>query len=209
MPLKAERNPVIIGSTNQCRSKGKNVTDKAKIRTEMRKLRKELPPEIRTENCSRICTNLYSLPAWQAAESIYIYLSLPDEVDTMEIWKEAIRCGKRVAAPKVQGKHMDFFWLNGETDVQTGAFGISEPAGSEMASDPFPLILVPGLAFSKDGNRCGYGGGYYDRYLGSHSGYTTVGLCHGFQIIPDCCPASHDLPVDYLITETGILKCRP
>lgn len=185
-----------------------NVTEKADIRTRMRKRRKELPPEIRTENCRKICSYLFSLPVWQTAESIYLYLSLPDEIDTSEIWKEAVRCGKRVAAPKVLGKTMDFFWLDPETVLETGAFGISEPAGAETAADPSSLILVPGLAFSEDGHRCGYGGGYYDRYLSTHPGHTAVGLCHAFQIVPDCFPSPHDLPVDYIITESGILSCR-
>ncbi|MBR2782482.1 MAG: 5-formyltetrahydrofolate cyclo-ligase [Oscillospiraceae bacterium] len=184
------------------------MTEKTVIRTRMRKLRKEISPEIRAENCRKICTNLFSLPVWQTAESIYLYLSLPDEIDTSEIWKEAVRSGKRVAAPKVHGKTMDFFWLDPETGLETGAFGISEPVGAEPALDPSALILVPGLAFSQDGNRCGYGGGYYDRYLSLHPGHTTIGLCYAFQIIPDCFPSPHDLPVDFIITESGILNCR-
>ncbi len=184
------------------------MTEKAAIRTRMRKLRKELTPEIRAEKCRRIRTHLYSLPAWQDAQSVYLYLSLPDEIDTSEIWKDAAGCGKRVAAPKVQGKSMDFFWLNGETDYETGAYGILEPVGAETAMDTASLILVPGLAFSEDGNRCGYGGGYYDRYLSTHPGHITVGLCYAFQIVPDCFPDPHDLPVDYIITESGIYKCK-
>ena len=131
---------------------------------------------------------------------MYLYLSLPGEVDTSPILARALADGKRVAAPKVRGQEMAFYWLEADTALEVGAFGVREPQGAAIADDETALVIVPGLAFSPLGFRCGYGGGFYDRYLAAHPEHPTVGLCFDFQLTNELEPEAHDVPVDIVLT---------
>ncbi|MEI3090074.1 MAG: 5-formyltetrahydrofolate cyclo-ligase [Oscillospiraceae bacterium] len=102
-------------------------------------------------------------------KSIYGYMSYNQEVRTMPILRQAQADGKRVAVPKVYGDEMKFLWLDDLNRTVSGAYSIPEPVGDEPeAADETALILMPGLAFDPAGHRCGYGGGFYDKYLAAH-----------------------------------------
>ena len=79
------------------------------------------------------------------------------------------------------------------------AFYAEPIADGPVADDPRALILMPGLAFDREGGRMGYGGGFYDRYLADHPGHPTVALCYGFQLLPHVEMADHDIPVDAVL----------
>ena len=105
----------------------------------------------------------------QAAKSLYGYLSYNQEVRTIPIMRQAQADGKRVAVPKVYGDTMKFLWLDDLNAVAPGAYNIPEPIADEPeADDETALVLMPGLAFDPEGHRCGYGGGFYDKYLAAH-----------------------------------------
>lgn len=97
-----------------------------------------------------------------------------------------------------------------ERDVATGHYGIAEPLDSLPAQEPAaaPLWLVPGLCFSRDGRRLGHGKGYYDRMLGRWPG-VSYGIARECQLVPDIPCAEHDVSVDYLVTESHFMECRP
>ncbi len=109
--------------------------------------------------------------------------------------------------PKVVGQEMIFLRPDG---FVTGAFGIQEPSD---LSEPVSLsvvrgLLVPGLAFNRNGNRLGRGKGFYDKTLSFYEG-VKVGVCFDFQISSDPLPIeSHDLQMEYLLTESGLIDCR-
>ena len=112
----------------------------------------------------------------------------------------AYASGKHVAVPKVQGEIMHFYEITALSDCVPGAFGILEPAGEEKDRIATPgFMLVPGLAFDKNGNRLGYGGGFYDKYLASHEEIITAALGYDFQIVEKVPSESHDRRMDYLI----------
>lgn len=176
--------------------------DKKALRAQI-KARKRAMSEAQIEQASQgLAAQLFAHPAYQNARSIYGYLSYNQEVRTMPILEQAQRDGKRVAAPKVLGGQMVFLWLDDLSAVAPGYCGIPEPtANGPEADDETALVLMPGLAFDSTGRRCGYGGGFYDQYLASHTSHTTLALCYGFQLLDHVDAASHDVPVDYVLSQ--------
>ena len=152
------------------------------------------------QTSEKLAGQLFDHPAYRQAAAIYGYLSYNQEVRTMPILEQAQRDGKRVAVPKVIGDEMIFIWLDDLTRVSGGYCGIPEPVDNgPEALDETALVLMPGLAFDPNGGRCGYGGGFYDKYLEQHPGHPTLALCYGFQMFPKLDMADHDIPVDTVL----------
>ena len=144
-------------------------------------------------------------PFYQEAKVIATYLSFPHEFQTQELIEQALRDCKKVLIPKTYPKgRMDFVVYDPQQLVKT-SFGLLEPQGDLEVVDvsQIDLIHVPGLAFTMEGYRIGYGGGYYDRYLEHFTGNTlsTVYPCQ----IRDFIPEDHDIPVqEVLIDERNL-----
>ncbi|MBO2527498.1 MAG: 5-formyltetrahydrofolate cyclo-ligase [Clostridiales bacterium] len=146
-----------------------------------------------------LAQQLFAHPLYCAAKTLYVYLSANQEVRTDTIIRQARKDGKRVAVPKVFGKELRFFYLDEDTRLETGSFGIAEPVDGQEADDRTALVLLPGLAFDRDGHRIGYGGGYYDRFLARQPHHPTVALCYGFQLLDRLPTESHDIPADAVL----------
>lgn len=147
------------------------------------------------------------------ATVIYPYLAYNTEIITKPIIERAWSDGKRVAVPKVISDGvMEFYYIDGFSQIEIGYCGIPEPItdGLEVAADKDVLILMPGLAFDKELNRIGYGGGFYDRYLerGRASGvnFTKVSLAYDFQVFDKLEVEAHDEKIDVLITKDFIVN---
>ena len=144
-------------------------------------------------------------PSYQEAKVIATYLSFPHEFQTQELIDQALKDGKKVLIPKTYTKgRMDFMVYHPQQLVKT-SFGLLEPQGDleVVAASQIDLVHVPGLAFTTEGYRIGYGGGYYDRYLEHFSGHTlsTIYLCQVQQFMPE----NHDIPVqEVLIDERNL-----
>lgn len=176
--------------------------DKKELRARMRE-KKRAMTERQIEKTSRLlAAQLFAHPAYRDAKAVFGYLSYNQEVRTMPILEQAQRDGKRVAVPKVFGDEMRFIWLDDLSAVAPGAYNIPEPAADgPAADDETALVLMPGIAFDPEGHRCGYGGGFYDRYLAAHPHHPTLALCYGFQLLPKLCTEAHDLPVDFVLSQ--------
>ena len=172
------------------------------IRKEIFKRRKEAETTQIVEDSHAIFLALQSLPKFQQAEGIYLYIDCKNEVQTGEIMDEALRLGKRVAAPRVEGQEMVFYEIFSRDDLAPGYFGILEPKdGLPEAIAEEGLLLMPGVAFDKDCHRIGYGGGFYDRYLQKHSGFYKVAVAFEFQMFAEVPTEPTDIVPDLLITE--------
>lgn len=150
---------------------------------------------------------------FQRAQCIGLYAPLRQEVQTQQLWHTAVRQGKKVAYPCMQGEELMFHWAAEQraTQWQQGAFGVWEPVPQQA---PVPvtdldLLVVPGVAFDVTGSRCGYGKGYYDRLLANQlQRPLLIGLAYDGQIVP-CLPReSHDVAMDWLATESGLYRGR-
>ena len=144
-------------------------------------------------------------PFYQEAKVIATYLSFPHEFQTQELIEQALKDGKKVLIPKTYPKgRMEFVVYNPQQLVKT-SFGLLEPKGNLEVVDPsqIDLIHVPGLAFTREGYRIGYGGGYYDRYLEHFAGHTmsTIYPCQ----IQNFNSEDHDIPVQEVLIYEGNL----
>lgn len=180
-------------------------------------LRKEIGAKKRAMSENLIQAYSQSLTAqfletefYQKAQSLYVYLPYNQEVRTWDIIRRAWADGKKVAVPKVYGDTMKFLWLSSFESVAPGAWDIPEPTYDEPeADDETALILMPGLAFDREGHRMGYGGGFYDRYLEQHTNHSLVALCYPFQLLPHLKTETHDVPVQRVIAAKDHLKLVP
>ena len=159
------------------------------------------------QQSSLIAGKIFALPQFQDASCIYVYMDYNKEASTRPIIEEAWRLGKKVAAPKVFGEDMRYFYIHSYDDVAPGYFNIQEPDETrnlEEAADETALLLVPGVAFDKDRHRCGYGKGFYDRYLSRHTQHATVAMALDFQIVETVPSDVYDICPQMLITPTMI-----
>lgn len=155
---------------------------------------------------------MLGLPEYQQAECIAVYAPLHHETDTIMLVEAAFSAGKRVLYPAVCGNSMVLRQITALEHLSTGTFGILEPCanGVDHQADEADLIVVPGVAFDRDGHRVGYGKGFYDRFL-DHPQLKAclIGLCHDFQVVETLLPAeAHDIRLDLIVTDKRIICCR-
>lgn len=135
------------------------------------------------------------------AKTIYGYMPYNQEVRTVPMLEQAMKDGKQVAVPKVYGDTMRFILVTDLTAMEKSEFGIPEPiADGPVADDPNALVLMPGLAFTAKGDRMGYGGGFYDKFLAQEPAHPTVALCYDFQLVDSLPTEEYDIPVDLVLT---------
>lgn len=171
-------------------------TDKNALRRRLRVLKQAMTPAEIAEKSNALCTMVLSSPEFQAAKTIYGYLPFNQEVNTLPLLEAALAMGKQVALPKCYGSEMRFIHISDLSRVQASAFGAPEPAAdAPIARDQQALVIVPGLAFDRQGHRIGYGGGYYDRFLAAEPDHPTIALCYDFQLLDSLDPEPHDIPV--------------
>ena len=178
--------------------------NKSALRKAISARKKTLTAEEMEYASQALLEQLVEHPAYQEAESLYAYLSYNQEVRTDPIIRRALADGKRVAVPKVDDEEMKFLWLTEESLVSDGYKGIPEPEDGEEATDEGALVLMPGLLFDSMGNRMGYGGGFYDRFLAKEK-HPTLALCYDFQFVDYLETEAHDLPVDFVLHASTIL----
>lgn len=146
---------------------------------------------------------------FQKAKAILLYVSVRGEVDTHGIISAALDQGKRVLVPFVTKKDMNFSEITSMDDLSPGAFKIPEPISRKPVSlEEISLVIVPGVAFDKKGNRLGQGLGYYDKFLKSVRNAKFIALAYGFQIVGSVPASEKDVRIHKIITESGIIECE-
>ncbi len=182
---------------------------KDELRSKYRQLRTDIPIENRERFSQKICSTFINSNSFSYYDIIFCYSAKGSEVNVDLIAETALKIGKKVAFPLVLGDgKMEFRCVNSLSDLKDGTFGIKEPdPGCTLCSpgsNECTCVLVPALSFDKLGHRLGYGGGYYDRFLAEYSG-STVGIAYS-QCVCDALPnGKHDICVDVLITEGGVI----
>ena len=177
--------------------------DKKAIRREIGEKKRALTTREIEARSAVLAEKLYATEQYRRANALYVYLSFNQEVRTRPIIERAWADGKRVAVPKVIGSDMVFIWIDSfDALAPQGAYQIPEPIqNGPVADDPAALVLMPGLAFDTAGNRVGYGGGFYDRYLAAHPGHATVALCYDFQLFDQLDAEPHDFRAELVICD--------
>lgn len=182
---------------------------KKAIRSQMKEKLSELPKPLYESYSCQIASNLYQTAAWKDAEMIGITISRFPEVDTAPIIKKAWEAGKKVAVPKCYPKEkiLSFRILNDFSQLESVFYGLLEPAvekTTEAETKAIDLLIVPGLAFTNEGYRIGFGGGYYDRFLCHFSG-KTLSLAFPMQLVGQFPIDRHDIPVSKIITTDKVI----
>lgn len=178
---------------------------KAELRKQVLQEMKAISQEQKQAMDQALTDQFLKHPFYQEAKVIATYLSFPHEFQTQELIEQALKDGKKVLIPKTYPKgRMDFVVYDPQQLAKT-SFGLLEPQGDleVVAASQIDLIHVPGLAFTTEGYRIGYGGGYYDHYLKHITGHTlsTIYPCQ----IQDFSPENHDIPVqEVLIDERNL-----
>ena len=176
--------------------------DKKALRAEIKAKKRAMTEAQIAATSEALAQQLYAHPAYKEARSIFGYLSYNQEVRTMPMLEQAQKDGKRVAVPKVIGDTMIFIWLDDLSRIELGYCNIPEPIDNgPEAVDETALVMMPGLAFDPTGRRCGYGGGFYDRYLEQHPDHPTLAMCYGFQMFDELETDPHDIPVNYVLSQ--------
>lgn len=146
---------------------------------------------------------------YKDADEILIYASVRGETNTFGIIDAALKAGKKVSLPKsFNNGIMEFYYIDSVDDLVTGKYNIPEPHTTNKCSGDKGLMIMPGVAFDKHGNRCGYGAGYYDRYLNLHTSLKTAAICFSFQVYESIEHNSHDIKPDIIFTEKEIFYVR-
>lgn len=176
--------------------------DKKELRKQIRAAKKAVPFY---EKCSRsapIMRQVEELPQFQESQTILLYWSMEDEVQTHDFvnrwYKE-----KTLLLPCVDGNDLRLRQYTGPECMKEGEqFGIGEPTGPEYTTlDNVQMIIVPGVAFDRSGNRMGRGRGFYDRLLKSTPRAYKVGVAFNFQMVDHVPIEDFDVPMNAVIAE--------
>ena len=144
----------------------------------------------------KVINNIYV----ENSETILIYVSKDSEVDTINLIKYFLK-SKKVAVPKVNNNIIEFFYINSLDDLEEGSFHVLEPTTNEKVTNFNNVVCItPGICFSKEGYRIGYGKGYYDRFFSKHKVYA-IGLCYQECLINDNFNDNYDIKVNEVISE--------
>ena len=184
-------------------------TTKDDIRRRVRACKSVLSDEERALAAERVFDTVRSMAAYMVAHKVLMYHSLPDELSTRRfIDAFADDPDKEFYLPRVNGLDLEILPYN-RSHMHLGAFHIEEPDGDDTVDiSDIDLVIVPGVAYDRRGNRIGRGKGYYDRLL-ARSKAVTVGVCYDFQLVDDFEPDEHDIPVHFVVADRhGVIRGR-
>lgn len=179
---------------------------KKKLREKIRAQIRTFSPEEKERSDARIFRAVLSLPLYQRAKVIFVYVSLDWEIDTRALIQDALLGGKTVAVPKcLPGGRMEVYRLKDFHRLKAQTLGILEPeeGADKIAEERLELALIPCLSCTKDGIRLGQGGGYYDRFLAGKKRLFKLALCRESLLSKNLPCEAHDIRMDAVLTETA------
>ena len=174
---------------------------KTEVRRWIREQKKQLTEEEEIKAGIRCSERLFERPEWKKADTILTYISYNHEMPTMFLIERALKEGKTVAAPRVEGKTMEFYSFSSKEELHKSKMGIPEPDPHRRPEGKEILMIMPGVAFDRDKNRIGYGGGFYDRYLALHPEYRKIAIAYDFQIVSELVREEFDQRPDLILTD--------
>jgi 5-formyltetrahydrofolate cyclo-ligase len=186
----------------------KKPESKQLLRTEIAARRNALDVQWLEIASARIAENFQTLEAFRPSGMVALYKAIAGEVDLDTLFSRCWERGKRTCIPvfNLSTKIYEMAEVTAETAYSTGHHRIQEPISPALVPmESIELMAVPGVAFDRNGNRLGRGGGYYDRLLAGFSGLS-AGVSFDFQLFPQIPSEPHDIPVDTIVTEFGIIN---
>jgi 5-formyltetrahydrofolate cyclo-ligase len=181
--------------------------EKAALRQAMRAIRAGLDPSARAEAHAAIVRSVVAFALERGDRVIALYAGSADEADPSAAAAPLAAAGCRVVWPRVAAPARLAFHSGVFSELRPGFRGIAEPPpdAPAVAWEDIDLALIPGLAFTADGQRLGQGGGFYDRLLGTAPRPFALGIAYAAQVLADLPAEAHDQPVDRAVTEQGFV----
>ena len=195
-------------STNQT-----TIEKKRALRAHYKEKRAALSEKFRAEEDAAICRAIVECEAYKSAATVLLYYPVGDEINVLDVFFDALRCGKTVAFPRCEtrdgAKYMTFRCVKALDELEKGVYNIPCPSVfAEEAQSESTVCIVPALAYDAQGYRIGYGGGYYDRFLQSYQGESVgvyrTGFLHG-EALPR---ESTDEKCRHLANKEGVRKAE-
>jgi 5-formyltetrahydrofolate cyclo-ligase len=193
----------------------KILEQKKSIREQAHESRRQ--QENKDELSCAICEKFVSLPEYALARTVMFYVDVRTEVRTRDYLATALTHGKKIVVPwcNDQGE-LELFWLESMEDLAIGMYKILEPKSElrDLADRQVPvaeldLVMVPGVAFTREGARMGHGKGYYDKLLEhARPDAPLVALAFECQLFPEIPTQEHDVFMDKIITELKVYEGR-
>lgn len=179
------------------------MTDKNSLRIEM--LKKRSLTADKDKKSELIVRSIKQCGEYIACKRLFIYVSLPDEPSTRALIESALADGREVFVPKCENSDgdMTFREIKSFSQLKKGCFSVLEPDSTAFICDETnknDLCIVPGTAFDFNGNRIGYGKGYYDRFLADFKGFS-IGLCFSDCFTAEIAHDENDIALNAVCTE--------
>lgn len=178
------------------------------LRAEVLALRDAVDAGVWSAADACIRANVLALPAYQAAQTVFCYISVGSEVDTLWLIEEMLASGKTVCVPRCEAKGvMHAYAITSLDELEEGVLGIPTASKTSelIAPDAIDFAVVPCVACDRSGSRLGYGGGYYDRYLAIASRATKAILCREGLLVASLPSEEHDVLADIIITDKEVI----
>lgn len=174
---------------------------KSELRQQMKVLKRQFTSNQLHEQSLALVNKVLNHPRVNAAKTILLYYSMPDEVDTHNLVDLLREQGKTVLLPVTLAHELEIRRYEGPKSLQEGwAFRIMEPTGAVFTQlHTIDLVIVPGMGFDPQGNRLGRGKGYYDRFLRLVPQAYKLGLCFDFQKVASVPTEDTDVRMDEII----------
>ena len=184
--------------------------DKNLIRQTVLLQRRALSPLEKSQAESVMLESLLNWEVFKNAGVIHIFISKPDEPDTRPIIEHCWDSGKKIAVPVVLPDTFDLFHseIKSFDDLASGMYGTQEPSPErrlKINPEIFDLVIVPGVAFDRQGGRLGHGKGYYDRFLELTRAFR-LALAFDCQLLETVPTELHDVPMNAILSESGIVE---
>ena len=174
--------------------------DKKELRKEYLKIRHDI--KNKTQKSSDVFNKIINLDIYKDSKTIGIYYSIDDEVSTISLVDYSLELGKEVCLPRViDNNEMEFHKITDRFNLSKSKYGVLEPTNNNLVNPKsIDLLIIPGVVFSKELYRIGYGAGYYDRYLVKTNAYK-IGLSFKETIIDVVPHDENDVKLDIIITD--------
>lgn len=187
------------------------MNEKTTLRAHLRALRDSLDGEYIAAASRSACERITQLDEFKNATAILLYFPINNEISPLFLLDMAQKWGKKIAFPVCDHESgtLTFKEIHTLDKLKAAKFGLFEPNNTcpILIPDEKTLCIIPAIAFDENGDRLGYGKGFYDRFLRDFKG-ASVGLTFSDLIVKQLPTDPHDIPVKIVITESEIIKFK-
>ena len=178
------------------------MNEKQSIREKMKAFRRSMDPLEKRAREKRLCDGLCDILSDLSFQEILCYYPLPHEIDLFEAYKKWADSKMKLFFPVTAKESISFFAPRSFDDFSEGAMHVMEPLSRD---EPFlyhekALCIVPGLAFTREGMRLGYGKGYYDRFISENPKIVTIGVCFEEQVLDELPCDDNDMQLNFVFS---------